>query len=86
MATRWSTFREFPDHHDYTPRDLRLLEAMAKRPDVAALLCTQKDLVKLGVEQIGGRPLWAIRIGLEVLAGREELESRLSSLLAADDR
>jgi tetraacyldisaccharide 4'-kinase len=41
-------FREFPDHHRYTPADLKSLAAWAARLDVAAVLCTQKDMVKVG--------------------------------------
>jgi len=71
-------FLEFPDHHGYTRRDLDRLAATAQRLDVAAILCTQKDLVKLAASRLGDRPLWAVRIGLEILAGREALESRLA--------
>jgi tetraacyldisaccharide 4'-kinase len=73
-------FREFPDHHAYTPHDLVELAAWAKASDAAALVCTQKDLVKLPVDQLGGLPLRAVVIDLEILAGRELLESRLEIL------
>ena len=43
-------FREFPDHHAYTPR-LDGLAAWAKESGAAALLCTQKDLVKLPLDR-----------------------------------
>ena len=39
-----AAFREFPDHHAYTPRDLAELAAWAKASAAAAVLCTQKDL------------------------------------------
>ena len=75
-------FLEFPDHHGYTRRDLDRLVAAAGRLDVAAILCTQKDLVKLAGSRLGGRPLWAVRIGLEILTGREAFESRLASVVS----
>ncbi len=73
-------FREFPDHHAYTPHDLAELAAWAKASAAAALLCTQKDLVKLPLDELGGLPLRAVAIDLEILSGREVLESRLEIL------
>ena len=70
-------FREFPDHRAYTPGDLTALARWASECGAAALLCTRKDLVKLHVERLGELPLWAIGIDLEILAGREVLETRM---------
>ncbi|HUY35963.1 MAG TPA: tetraacyldisaccharide 4'-kinase, partial [Pirellulales bacterium] len=50
-------FREFEDHHAYHRGDVEALAAWAQRLDVAATLCTAKDLVKLRVARLGGRPL-----------------------------
>lgn len=74
-------FREFPDHHPYTRDDVESLTRWTDRLEVAAVVCTHKDLVKLHVDQLGRRPLWAVRIGLEFLAGREALEGKLLALL-----
>ena len=74
-------FHEFPDHHDYKARDLDLLATSAVGLDVAALVCTRKDLVKLGVDRLGDRPLRAVRIAPDILTGREILEARLAALL-----
>jgi tetraacyldisaccharide 4'-kinase len=72
-------FREFPDHYRYTVGDIENLGTLAKRLDVAAVVCTQKDLVKLGVDRVGDHRLWAVRIGLEVLSGRSEFEALLAT-------
>ena len=74
-------FREFPDHHRYDRSDVESLGAWADRLDVAAVLCTQKDLVKLRVERLGRRPLWSVSVGLDILQGREQLEEKLRALL-----
>lgn len=74
-------FREFPDHHPYDRADIESLTRWAGGLDVAAVLCTQKDLVKLGIDRLGRRPLRAIRIGLELLAGQAVLEAKLATLL-----
>ena len=64
-------FHEFPDHHAYGPGDLKALAAAARQTEAEALVCTQKDLVKIGVDRLGDRPLWAVRVGIDFLAGRE---------------
>jgi tetraacyldisaccharide 4'-kinase len=73
--------REFPDHHRYSRADVDWLSDWAERLRVAAVLCTEKDLVKLDIEHLGRRPLWAVRVGLEFLAGREAFEAKLAALL-----
>ena len=40
-------WREFPDHHAYTPADLSALSDMTRNANAQAIVCTQKDLVKL---------------------------------------
>ena len=71
-------FREFPDHHAYTPADLDELGRWAEGLDVAAVLCTEKDLVKIGAIWRSTRALWAIRVELQFLAGQSDLERLLS--------
>jgi tetraacyldisaccharide 4'-kinase len=73
--------REFPDHHRYTPKDVDVLAAWSHELDVAAVLCTCKDLVKLRTERIGGRPLWGVRIEMQFQMGQESFESRLETLI-----
>ncbi len=73
-------FREFPDHHSYSRGDVESLAAWAAAQSADAVLCTHKDLVKLGVERLGPLPLWAVVIGLDILKGSAELEARLSRL------
>ena len=74
-------FREFADHYRYARADVDRLIAWAEDLEVAAVLCTHKDLVKLGIDQLGSRPLWALTIALEFLAGQEAFEVRLAGLL-----
>jgi len=75
-------FREFPDHHAYGPDDLAAVAAWADDLGAQAVVCTEKDLVKVCRDQLGRRPLWALRIGQEFLHGREALEARLNDLLS----
>ncbi len=70
-------FREFSDHHAYAPGDLDALAAAARQAKAEALVCTQKDMVKIGTGRLGDRPLWAIRVRIDFVAGREEFEQKL---------
>jgi tetraacyldisaccharide 4'-kinase len=75
-------FRIFPDHHAYTRQDVQELHGWAKElPADCMIATTQKDLVKLRLPQLGGRPLWALRIGLAFEAGQDELERELDRVV-----
>jgi len=73
--------REFADHYHYSREDVASLAIWADKLDVAAVLCSHKDLVKLDIDQLGARPLWAVAIGLKLTRGQEALESRLDAIL-----
>ncbi len=70
--------RRYPDHHRYSRGDVEELEQWAiRQPAEAVMLTTQKDLVKLRISSSGGRPLWALKIGLSVRKGEEQLKQML---------
>jgi tetraacyldisaccharide 4'-kinase len=71
-------FRVYPDHHSYGRADVDSLRAWLRElsPDGLAVT-TQKDLVKLRIDRLGDRPLWSLRVRLQVLTGLEVLEDRL---------
>ena len=62
--------RTFPDHHHYTAEDFESLAQWAGEQKAAALLTTQKDLVKIPQTHLGDVPVWAVEIGAEWFAGR----------------
>jgi tetraacyldisaccharide 4'-kinase len=65
-------FHEFPDHHPYDLTDVDELERWAASlPSEALVVTTQKDWVKLRMATLGGRPLWAVRIGLQFVEGKD---------------
>lgn len=77
-------FRTFPDHHPYGRADVDVLRDWLRVPPAEAVaVTTQKDLVKLRVPELGGRPLWALRVRLEIVRGHEGLEQKLRSVLPA---
>lgn len=81
IGCRITAFREFPDHHAYARDDIADLTGWAADAHAAAVICTQKDLVKIGLEQLGRQPLFALQIGLGFLNGKEALLERLRPLL-----
>lgn len=75
-------FLIFADHQRYSRRHLARLTRWAEQlPTDAVIVTTQKDLVKLKRIQLGGRTLLALRIGLELVAGRDRFEQELQGVL-----
>lgn len=65
----------FPDHHYYTAEEVRAVDKMSKRLGADRIVTTEKDAVKLSrLEEIGNdvKDLWAVRIDVEWLEGREQ--------------
>ena len=73
--------RGFPDHHLYNSEDVADLGRWAREWNAELVLTTQKDFVKLRADTIGGVPLRALKIGLEVMEGLNGLEAALGALL-----
>lgn len=63
----------FPDHHAYPAADL---DRIGRTASLAAelIVTTLKDLVKIRRETLGGIPVMAIEIGIELLDGEAALE------------
>jgi tetraacyldisaccharide 4'-kinase len=78
-----SLFRQFADHHAYRRDNVASLTDWADHAEVAAVLCTDKDLVKIGLDHLGGKPLYALRVALEFLKGQSELKSILTEITPA---
>ncbi len=77
-------WRTFPDHHAYTRRDVEELSEWARSlPPEGIVLTTQKDLVKLRIPEIGGRPLWALRVAFRVTEGEVTLRERIRKAVDA---
>jgi tetraacyldisaccharide 4'-kinase len=78
-----SEFRTYPDHHAYSRRDVEALREWGRSlPEGSAIVTTQKDMVKLRLSELAGRPLWALRVGLAFTAGEEALRALLDEVLA----
>ena len=81
LGAQVEDFLVFPDHHPYRRDDVEgLRRSCGRLPAGTWAVTTQKDMVKLRVDRLGTCPLWALRIRLDVIAGREGLEQKLRSL------
>ena len=78
--------REFPDHHRFSRQEIDELDDWVKsHPGAEALICTGKDLARLQLNQLGGLPLWAMTIDMEVSQGLPALETYLESIVLMVD-
>ncbi len=83
LGGKLCAWRTFPDHHDYDRATLEDLRDWAeKQPWDCAIVTTQKDLVKLRVQRLGERELWALPIRLHIMAQGRVLEDKLFALLS----
>ena len=73
-------FRAFPDHHTYTKSDLQRLNLEAQEFMADILLTTEKDSLKLHQESFE-KPLFVLRIEIEITRGQEQLDRALAKTL-----
>ncbi len=76
-----AAFREFADHYDYPAEAMAELTRWVDDANVAAVVCTHKDLVKVGPQWSSETPLLALASRLEVQTGQSELETALGPLV-----
>jgi tetraacyldisaccharide 4'-kinase len=85
LGARVADFQTFPDHHAYNRTDVEDLHRWARQQATdCVMVTTQKDLVKLRLDQLGGLPLWALRIRLHFEAGQDALDRNLRRVLPGD--
>ena len=80
MGAEIASLTEFADHHAYTRADVDRVAEKAAADRAEIVVCTQKDLVKIGEGSLGDRPLRAVEIEASLTLGREALEVRLREL------
>ena len=74
--------RIYPDHHEFSAFDIQELQAQIRSlGSIDAVLCTGKDLPKIGLDQLADIPLWAVDIELTVRVGIEPLQDRLEKVI-----
>ncbi|MEM7785519.1 MAG: tetraacyldisaccharide 4'-kinase, partial [Planctomycetota bacterium] len=68
----------FPDHHAFSRDDMNDLGKLAKSSTVDAIVCTHKDLVKIGVDIVAELPVYALLITVEMNEGKELLDQLIN--------
>ncbi|MCK4463594.1 MAG: tetraacyldisaccharide 4'-kinase [Candidatus Omnitrophica bacterium] len=84
---------DYPDHHNYTEKDLAYVEKKAQESGCEFIVTTEKDAVKLSAisyplrggsaslrTQLSATPILVLCIELEITKGMEELIARLNRL------
>jgi tetraacyldisaccharide 4'-kinase len=74
-------WQELADHFVYNQNAVKELAGWATSHSAEAIVCTHKDLVKLGVNELNGLPLRAVLVGLEFWCGQDVLELKLEEIL-----
>lgn len=72
----------FPDHHAFTRADMNTMVQLARASGTDRIVCTHKDLVKIGVNQFEGVSFFALQIELDFVAGQQALVEKLKLLLS----
>ena len=70
----------FTDHHRFDREDFMRIGDAAKRASAQQILCTHKDLVKVGADRIGGLPVYAVLIEVKFTAGQDRLVDSLAAI------
>ena len=79
--------KQFPDHYQYQRDDVQALQHWAAQlPADTWIITTQKDWVKLRIDRLSDKPLWSLRIALEITQGRLAFESTLLNLMGGASR
>jgi tetraacyldisaccharide 4'-kinase len=72
-----AAFTPLPDHHAYAAADLDALGRAAAATRADLVVTTLKDLVKVRRSELAGRPLVALEIALEFVAGAADVAAVL---------
>ena len=64
----------FADHHDYTTADLEAVRERARQSGADLIVTTEKDAGKIAPLLQSGEQIWAVRLSLDILSGREHVE------------
>lgn len=82
LGTQILATRDYPDHHNYSRDDVRVLHHWAAEHQPDFLVTTQKDLVKLQVANLGRIPLIATQITAVVEKGADEIDRAIEQMSA----
>ncbi len=70
--------RAYPDHHDYGASDLDWIRGEMKRIGAEMVVTTEKDAGKMTPWLAKDEPVWALRVELDIMDGKERFEQVLA--------
>lgn len=70
-----------PDHHLYDRQDIESIMAAALASGATAVVCTHKDLVKIGVNEFKGVPIHALIAEVVFIQGEQALKTAIESTI-----
>jgi tetraacyldisaccharide 4'-kinase len=79
-----AVFIPFPDHHRYTEADICLISENARQCQAEMIITTEKDKTKLDQFEVFLSSIYALRVEMEFLSGREDFERLLLEKLKED--
>jgi tetraacyldisaccharide 4'-kinase len=79
-----AVFIPFPDHHRYTEQDVGLIDEQARQCRAEMIVTTEKDKVKLERFDVFLSGIYALRVEMEFLSGREDFERLILEKLNED--
>ncbi|QDU91466.1 Tetraacyldisaccharide 4'-kinase [Pirellulimonas nuda] len=74
--------RAWPDHHRYDSDDIAAMERGARESGAQWIVCTHKDLVKIGEDTVGDAHVWAVVVEMAIVVGEGALRDRLDPIVA----
>ncbi len=76
--------RRFADHHRYSPSEIAELIERCRRRDLAAVITTEKDAVRLPLPDPCPVPFYYLKVQIEIREGTEEWQRWLDRLAAPE--
>lgn len=73
------------DHEKISDADLEAFATRAKESGATAILCTEKDAVKLNQTRKYLLPIYQLKIELKIIKGKEHLKKKIMGLLQSKD-
>jgi tetraacyldisaccharide-1-P 4'-kinase len=70
----------YPDHHAYTPADIRQLLELRKRNNAAGFITTEKDAINLGAHLSSLGTVAVATVTLELLNSADALDNILRAI------
>ena len=68
------------DHYRYVEDDFEELEALARKEDADCIITTEKDAVRINEGRKWDRPLYYLRLEIEILRGAADFDEAVSRL------